>query len=143
MAKTSTSFKRGHKFGRGSNGQLRRDLTIELISQLNEFDSLNYTGVGPKRDNLHRIVENLVLQAKGQDQIESGKVVKRERGDLAAIREIFDRLEGKPRQKVEVKEEEPEQEFHTLEEVRTYLLEFGIDIAKLPNPMVYLEDKSS
>jgi hypothetical protein len=61
-------------------------------------------------------------------------------GDLHAILALFDRLEGKPRQQVEVKEESEELEFHTLAEVRNYLLEFGIDIAKLPNPMVYLDE---
>jgi hypothetical protein len=29
-------FQKGHKFSPGSNGQIRRDATIELISQLND-----------------------------------------------------------------------------------------------------------
>lgn len=33
-----TSFKKGNKAGGGSRNQLRRDLTIELVSQLNEQD---------------------------------------------------------------------------------------------------------
>jgi hypothetical protein len=31
-------FKKGNQHGNGSNGQLRRDLTVELISQLNEAE---------------------------------------------------------------------------------------------------------
>jgi hypothetical protein len=62
-----------------------------LISQLNEiFDKR--TG----QTNLQRVVSNLVAQASGADEYdEKGKLVKRDTGDLAAIKEIFDRVEGR------------------------------------------------
>jgi hypothetical protein len=85
------TFQKGHKLAIGSRGQIRRDLTVELISQLNEiFDKR--TG----QTNLQRVVSNLVAQASGADEYdEKGKLVKRDTGDLAAIKEIFDRVEGR------------------------------------------------
>jgi hypothetical protein len=75
MARPGT-FQKGHKLGIGSRGQIRRDLTIELISQLNEiFDK------GTGQTKLQRVVSNLIALAIN--------------GDLAAIKEIFDRVEGK------------------------------------------------
>jgi hypothetical protein len=32
-------------------------------------------------------------------------------------------------------------QFNTIEEVKAYLLERGIDVERLPNPMRYLEDQ--
>jgi hypothetical protein len=40
---------------------------------------------------------------------------------------------------VEVKEDPLDQEFKTIEEVRLFLLERGLDVARLPNPMRYIE----
>jgi hypothetical protein len=61
-----------------SSGQLRRDLTIELISQLNEIDKVN-AGTGAGRLKLHRIVENLILQACGIDERDAeGNITKRQ-----------------------------------------------------------------
>jgi hypothetical protein len=142
MAKTSTSFKRGHKFGKGSNGQLRRDLTIELISQLNEIDKVN-AGTGAGRLKLHRIVENLILQACGIDERDAeGNITKRDRGDLRAIQEIFDRLEGRVTQKIVGPDDGPVQlELRTIEDVKMFLLERGIDVERLPNPFAYIDDR--
>jgi hypothetical protein len=85
------TFQKGHKLSIGSRGQIRRDLTIELISQLNEVVDKR-TG----QTKLQRVVSNLVAQATGVDEYdEKGNLVKEGTGDLAAILAIFDRVEGK------------------------------------------------
>jgi ribosomal protein L17 len=80
--KNATSFQRGNKFGIGSRGQLRKDLTIELIRQLNEIDPND-----PKRSKMQRVVDNLIDHAM-HDR------------DLRAVKEIFNRVEGKPAKRV-------------------------------------------
>ena len=121
----------------GNNG-LRRDLTMELIQQLHENMELP-RGVR-QRNNLHHIIKNLIEQATGKDEYdESGKLIKRDLGDLAAIKEIFDRLEGRPRQQIVGPNDGPVQmEFHTVEEVRMFLLERGIDSLRVPPPPLRL-----
>jgi hypothetical protein len=109
------TFQKAHKLAIGSRGQIRRDLTIELISQLDEiFDKRQ-----PSVTKMDRVVSNLVEHAM--------------RGDPAAIKEIFDRVEGRVSQKPIV---EPEKEvavkFKTIEEIKMYLLERGIDAERLP-----------
>ena len=141
-------FKKGHKHGLGSNGQLRRDITIELISQLNEFDTVNYLP-GEQRLKLHRVVDNLIEKALGRDEYyeedvsdENGKLLhkkgelkKRDTGDLRAIVEIANRLEGRPGRKIVGPDDTPvQEEYTTHEEVRAYFLTRGIDIDKLPPP---------
>ena len=59
------TFKKGHKHAIGSNGQLRRDLTVELISQLNEVAK---DPDGVNRPKMHRLVRNLITQATKQEQ---------------------------------------------------------------------------
>jgi hypothetical protein len=82
-----------HRPGPGSNGQLRRDMTIELISQLNEF---NTEYCSPKeRIKLHRLIENLLLHALGTDYQDEKGNWKRDKGDLSAILAVIDRLEGR------------------------------------------------
>jgi hypothetical protein len=46
-------FQKGHKFSPGSNGQLRHDVTLEIISQLNEVCK-NIDGSRTNRNKLHR-----------------------------------------------------------------------------------------
>jgi hypothetical protein len=89
------TFQKGNKLASGSRGQFRRDLRISLISKLNEiFDKR--TG----ETKLQRVVSNLVAQAAGVDEYDKkGKLVKRDTGNLAAIKEIFDRVEGRAPQK--------------------------------------------
>jgi hypothetical protein len=124
------TFQKGHNLAIGSRGQIRRDLTIELISQLNEiFDKR--TG----QTNLQRVVSNLVAQAAGADEYdEKGKLVKRGTGDLAVIKEIFDRVEGRAPQNPTVEVEQEKVEFKTIEEVKTFFLERGIDVERLAPP---------
>jgi hypothetical protein len=86
------TFQKGHKFAIGSRGQIHRDLTIELISQLNEPVDKRQ----PSMTKLQRVVSNLIAQASGVDEYdEKGNLVKRGTGDLAAIMVIFDRVEGR------------------------------------------------
>jgi hypothetical protein len=86
------TFQKGHKFAIGSRGQIHRDLTIELISQLNEPVDKRQ----PSVTKLQRVVSNLIAQASGVDEYdEKGNLVKRGTGDLAAIMVIFDRVEGR------------------------------------------------
>jgi hypothetical protein len=93
------SFQKGNQLaaGKGKHGPLKRDLTIELSSQLNELLE-SKTPDGETRTKLHRVVRNLITQATtGADVVdENGNVVVEGAGDLAAIQEIFNRFEGKP-----------------------------------------------
>jgi hypothetical protein len=72
---------------------------MELIQQLNEVVK---DKDGIERPKLHRVIKNLITQATtaADEYDEDGNLVKEGAGDLAAIREIFDRLEGKPRQQI-------------------------------------------
>jgi hypothetical protein len=60
----------------------------------------NIDGSKEARDNLHRLVANLIAKATiGGDKIVKGKLVKGT-GDLTAILAIIERLEGKPKQAI-------------------------------------------
>jgi hypothetical protein len=132
MARTKTkgTFEKGHKFypsANGANGvnrQLRRDMTVELISQLNELHQM--PGSNEKREKMHWVIKALIDNAMA--------------GDNTAILAIYDRLEGKPAQAVVGPNNGPVQvEFKTAEEVRLFLLQRGIDIARLPAPMLQIQ----
>jgi hypothetical protein len=116
-------FKKGNQLAKGHNGGLRRDPTIELVTQLNELCK-NYDGT--KRSKLHRLIRNLITKATtGDDYIDptTGKMVEGT-GDLTAILAIIDRLEGKPSQKIVGPDNGPVQvEYKTIEEVHMFLLE--------------------
>jgi hypothetical protein len=71
------TFQKGHKLAIGSRGQIHRDLTIELISQLNEPSDKRQ----PSVTKLQRVISNLIANAIN--------------GDLVAIKAIFDRVEGR------------------------------------------------
>jgi hypothetical protein len=135
------TFKKGHKHAIGSNGQLRRDLTVELISQLNEVAK---DPDGVHRPKMHRLVRNLITQAttSADEHNEKGKLVKEGAGNLTAILAVFDRLEGKAPQSITGPNDGPVQlELKTAEEVRLYLLQRGFDIARLPPPNLQIEHK--
>ena len=127
MARPGT-FKKGHKLAKGSNGQIRRDLTIELISQLNEtLTDKN----GINRLKLQVVVSNLIDQATEHVPIlnAKGEEIGVEKGDLTAIIHIFDRLEGRPTQRAELKDDSHiVPEYRSLEDVRVFLLERGLDV---------------
>jgi hypothetical protein len=126
--------------GHGARGQVRRDLTISLISQLDKMDIGNEPLSHKKRAYLNRIVENLVLQAAGQDYVDE-KGYHRDTGDLMAIKEIWDRLEGKAATKIVGPNNEPvDIVFKSMEEIRVFLLDRGIDLLQLPSPMKVIED---
>jgi hypothetical protein len=137
---------KGNKYGRGSQGQLRRDLTIELISQLNELDHDCNFMPPDKRLKLNRIVRNLIERAchAGDEFDEKGNLKKPGSGDLAAILAIFDRLEGRPAQRITGSDDGPVQlELRTVADVRTFLMERGIDVDHVPPPTIdMLEDRS-
>ena len=98
MARPGT-FQKGHKLAKGSNGQLRRDLTLELIQQLNELDPNN-----KNRTKMARLMRNLIARATyGSDTKGPKGKVKEGLGDLAAQMYIFDRLEGRPAQDLNVR----------------------------------------
>src|SRR3984893_9663216 len=81
------------------NGGLRREVTVGLVTQLNEMLKCKD---GVDRTKLHRLVKNLITQATtGADVVdEHGKVIHEGAGDLTAILAIYDRLEGRPSQKI-------------------------------------------
>jgi len=132
----STSFKPGHKGkgGIGARGQIRRDLTLELISQLNEtLKDKN----GVERTKLHRVVKNLIDQATiGADEHdENGRLKKEGHGIFAAIMAVWERLEGRVGVRPEEEEEGQEKvEYRTIEDVAMYLQERGIDALRVPPP---------
>jgi hypothetical protein len=103
---------------------MRRDITHELVSQLNGI--LKYPKTKETQTYLSRIVYNLIRQAatKGDEYDSEGKLTKDGLGDLQAILAIFDRLEGKPSQKVVGSDDGPVQiQYRTIEEVHMYLYE--------------------
>ena len=105
------------------NGGLRREVTVELVTQLNEMLKCKD---GVDRTKLHRLVKNLITQATTA-------------GDLTAILAIYDRLEGRPSQKIVGPDNGPLQiEYKTIEEVHMFLLERGIDSLRVPPPPMKL-----
>jgi hypothetical protein len=64
-----------------------------------------------------------------------GNIIKEGTGDLAAIQEIINRLEGRPSQRIVGPDNGPVKvEYRTLEGVRMFLLERGIDSLRVPPP---------
>jgi hypothetical protein len=129
----STSFKPGHKGkgGIGARGQIRRDLTLELISQLNEtLKDKN----GVERTKLHRVViDQATIGADEHD--ENGGLKKEGHGIFAAIMAVWERLEGRVGVRSEEEEEGQEKaEYRTIEDVAMFLLERGIDALSVPPP---------
>jgi hypothetical protein len=63
---------------------MRRDTTIELVTQLNE---LIKCADGSKRTKLHRLIKNLITKATTADDVldANGDVIKENTGDLAAM----------------------------------------------------------
>ena len=123
------------------NGGLRREVTVELVTQLNEMLKCKD---GVDRTKLHRLVKNLITQATtGADVVdEHGKVIHEGAGDLTAILAIYDRLEGRPSQKIVGPDNGPLQiEYKTIEEVHMFLLERGIDSLRVPPPPMKLVSK--
>lgn len=107
MPRTSTTLKKGNRIAVGQPGpwERHRQMTQVLISQLNEVDATTSKAV------VHDIIAKLIRQARGYE-LKKYKIVSGKRvlvgidempSDLGAIREIFDRLEGKPKQSVDVK----------------------------------------
>jgi hypothetical protein len=143
----------GRTIGTGSRGQLRnQQLTQILISILNETDPTD----PQQRAKLYRVCENLVTQAttamdkfKTNTQLSRGRggqvisvevktneIEEKGMGDLMAIKEIFDRIDGKPKQVIVGPNDGPIQiEYRSLEEIRIALLEKGIDLTALPTPL--------
>lgn len=146
-----TLVKGGRKIGTGSRGQLRdKELTQCLISILNEIDPTD-----PKQKaKMYRVCENLVTQAtvcydkmkmrqvtrKKNGKVESYEVKTNEieekgMGELMAIKEIFDRVDGKPKQTIVGPNDGPVViEYHGFTEIKVGLLQQGIDIDALPAP---------
>jgi hypothetical protein len=130
-------FEPGHKFSLGGRSQARKDLTVELVTQLNSTlkDKSNVD-----RTRLSRVVRKLVEHATGEadDKFENGKLIEEGRGSLSAIIEVFDRLEGRPTQKVDVQNDAPREQ-RSLETVLLSLIESGLDPTRLPPPIKVLE----
>src|ERR1700737_996476 len=126
-------FQKGNQHAR--KGPMRHDTTIELITQLNELT--NYAD-GSKRTKLHRLIKNLITKATTADDV----LDKDGTGDFSANQEIINRLEGKPSQKIVGPDDGPVRvEYRTIEEVRMFLLERGIDSLRVPPPPLKLVSK--
>jgi hypothetical protein len=136
-------FQKGNQLGKNSIHQ-RRDLTMELIAQLDEVLKYKHPLTKEKRTFKQRIVRNLIRCAAtcGDEFDTNGKLIKEGDGDLNAILAIFDRLEGKPSQKLVGPDNGPVQvEYKTIEEVHMFLLERGIDSLRVPPPPLKLISK--
>src|SRR3984893_5202852 len=98
---------------------------------------------GIERPKRHRVIKNLSTQATtaADEYDEDGNRVKEGTGDLAAIREIFDRLEGRPRQQLGQTRDRWRLSCGP-SDVRAYLLERGIDCLRLPPPSLRIVDDS-
>jgi hypothetical protein len=119
-------------------GPMRHDMTIELITQLND---LIKCADGSKRTKLHRLIKNLIAKATTADDVldKDGNIIKEGTGDLSVIQEIINRLEGKPSQKIVGADNGPVRvEYKTIEELRMFLLERGIDSLRVPPPPLRL-----
>jgi hypothetical protein len=141
------TFQKGHKLAIGSRGQIHGDWTIALISQLNEPVDKRQPSVTKSQ----RVVSNLIAHATGVDEYdEEGNLVKRGTGDLAAILAILDRVEGRvpratsssvsqsgsTRQPSSINSENM-----TIEEIKMFLLERGIDVEKLSSPPILTDQR--
>src|ERR1700730_6076428 len=93
MGMWNMPFQKGNQLAKGHNGGLRREVTVELVSQLNEMLKCKD---GVDRTKLHRLVKNLITQATTGGEVvdEKGTVTHEGAGDLQAILAIYDRLEG-------------------------------------------------
>jgi uncharacterized protein (UPF0262 family) len=101
-------------------------MTSVLISQLNEMVKLPKSK--QSRSKMHLVVEALIKNAMD--------------GDNAAIFAIFDRIDGKVAQQIVGPDNGPVKvQFTTAEEVRVFLIERGIDIARLPAPNLQIEHR--
>ena len=93
MARSSTTFQKGNKVAVGNRGPARPDFCTQiLISLLHEVDK--DTG----REKVHLMCEKLYQLAIGYkyEAVRNGVLQQVElRPNLAAIREIFDRVQGK------------------------------------------------
>lgn len=103
-------FKKGNQHAKGNPGpwEKRKILTQALISQLSEVDAA--TG----KDVVHRLVAELIKHATGFEvktirRNASGKVVETTveqiPSSVVAIREVFDRVEGRAVTAVEASDE--------------------------------------
>jgi len=89
-----SAFKKGNKVGVGNPGPSRPSfLTQTLISQLNEID--RHTG----KEKMHSIAERLIQLAMG-GRYKIGRKWYNFPGELSAIKEVFDRVQGRPVQSV-------------------------------------------
>ena len=83
-------FAKGNTMAAGHRTPVRRMLTQQLIAALNEAARDLKTGVPLKKTNVRDIVDQLIVNARS--------------GDLAATKEIFDRVEGRAVQGIEIED---------------------------------------
>jgi hypothetical protein len=140
------AIRKGNQLSVGKRplGPMRHAMTIEIITQLNEMAKEIDKGKRVNRTKLHRLVKNLITKATTGDDLfdEHGELIKEGTGDLQAITEIINRVEGKPAQRITGADDGPVQvEYKTIEEVRMFLLERGIDSLRAPPPSMKVISK--
>ncbi len=107
-------FQKGNKAALGHDGRKNRDpLSQVLISQLNGID--RNTGA----EKRHTIVANLMRAAMGWSEKRNGKTIIHE-PEAWAIREVFDRAEGRPAQALTVDAKEGATNIALIERVIVY-----------------------
>jgi hypothetical protein len=139
-------FQRGNRIGTGARGQLRSMIASEIIQQLNEVDPK--TG----RSKLQRLVENLIEKATTGDdrylmetrtrtvngkkvkyQVPTETLVHKGTGDLHAIKEIFNRVDGKAVPTTLTPDVPEPKVYRTMDEIKQAMLAKGIDLDRLPS----------
>ena len=95
-------FKLGNKASVGNRGRASPNcITQAIISQLHEIDK------DTKKSKVHLLVEKLIDLAMGREHKVDGKVI-REPPELQAIKEIIDRVQGRPPQGLEISNKDGE-----------------------------------
>jgi hypothetical protein len=140
------TFQRGNRIGTEARGQLRSMITSEIIQQLNEVDPK--TG----RSKLQRLVENLIEKATTGDdrylmetrtrmvngkkvkyQVPTKTLVHKGTGDLDAIKEIINRVDGKAVPTTLTPDVPEPKVYRTMDEIKQAMLAKGIDLDRLPS----------
>jgi hypothetical protein len=138
------TFQRGNRIGTEARGQLRSMITSEIIQQLNEVD--------PKTGRSKLQVENLIEKATTGDdrylmetrtrmvngkkvkyQVPTKTLVHKGTGDLDAIKEIINRVDGKAVPTTLTPDVPEPKVYRTMDEIKQAMLAKGIDLDRLPS----------
>jgi hypothetical protein len=133
-----TPFTKGNQYGRRPQVSAKQLITRALITELMSVEKGCKDPYGDK-PKFERLVKALTKMALGyyydEETVVDGKVKKVQKfipPDLSAIREIYDRAEGRPKQQIETKiDHRSEITYRTMEDVARDLRSRGIPIDEI------------